>query len=258
MSKEKLEKKRPEEEPVTGEEAVAAEEETVVPEEAEQEISAAAGQSMEELSPARMSWEEILSDPEYRSRYDAAVQRIVKARLRGRQQAEERLSRLEPVLRALEDAYGLTEESDAEALAAMLRENAGLRRPSAAEIEEHLLALEAEAAALRESVPDFDLLRELEDPDFLRLTAPHSGVKLADAYYARHRLERERETARRSLEAVSRSVRSLGARPNELRETGAGGTFSADPRQMSRAEREALKKRILEAKAQGRKITVGE
>ena len=107
-------------------------------------------------------------------------------------------------------------------------------------------------------MPDFDLLRELEDPAFLRLTAPHSGVSLADAYYARHRAERERETARRSLEAVSRSLLSGGARPRELRETGAGARFTGDPRQMSKAEREALKKRILEAKAQGRKIGPGE
>lgn len=253
MSKEK--QKRPEEEPVAGVEPAAVEEDEIAPEEAAQELSAVAGQTEEKMKP---SWEEILGDPDYRSRYDEAVQGIVKARLRGRHQAEERLSRLEPVLKALEEVYGLSEESDLTALSSLLRESAGLKRPSAEEVEAHLLALEAEADALRQSVPDFDLLRELDDPGFLRLTAPHSGVSLADAYYARHRAERERETALRSLEAVSRSVRSLGARPRELRETGAGARFTNDPRQMSRAEREALKKRILEAKAQGRKITVGE
>ncbi len=252
MNKEK--QIRPEE-PVTGAETEAVKEDEAVPEEAAQDLSADAGQTLETPKP---SWEEILGDPVYRKSYDEAVQGIVKARLRGRQQAEERLARLEPVLKALEDAYGLSEESDLTALSSRLRESAGLRRPSAQEVEAHLLALEAEADALCESVPDFDLLRELEDPGFLRLTAPHSGVSLADAYYARHRAERERETARRSLEAVSRSVRSLGTRPRELRETGAGARFTGDPRQMSRAEREALKKRILEAKAQGRKIGVGE
>lgn len=216
-----------------------------------------AGQE-EQSSQARLSWEEILRDPEYRSRYDAAVQGIVKARLRGRDQAEARLQRLEPVLRALTEEYGLSEESDAEALAARLRECAGLRRPSGEEIGEHLAALLREAESLRESVPDFDLLRELEDPAFLRLTAPHSGVALADAYYARHRSERERETARRSLEAVSRSIQSLGERPRELRETGTAARVSADPRQMTRQEREALKRRILEARAQGRTLGVGE
>ena len=237
--------KRPEE-PVTGEEKAVS----------EQTVPVDAGQ--EESAPARLSWEEILADPAYKSRYDAAVQGIVKARLRGRAQAEARLEKLAPVLAALEESYGLTEESDPEALAQLLRESAGLRRPNGEEIAAHLRALADQAAALQESVPGFDLLRELEDPDFLRLTAPHSGVALADAYYARHRAERERETARRSLEAVSRSLLSGGERPQELRETTAGARFSPNPAQMSRAEREALKKRIREATAQGRKIGPGE
>jgi len=243
MSKEK----RPEEEPVTGAENAVSEE--TVPVDAGQE---------EKKAEARPSWEEILEDPVYKSCYDAAVQGIVKARLKSRAMAEAKLERLAPVLEVLEDAYGMTEESNVADLALMLRESALLRRPSGEQIAGHLRALAAEAEALRESVPDFDLLAELEDPEFLRLTAPHSGVSLADAYYARHRAERERETARRSLEAVSRSLLSGGERPRELRETTAGARFYPNPAQMSRAEREALKKRILEAKAQGRKIGPGE
>ena len=237
MNSEELEK--PVEEPVTGENAGA-------PESAAGKTAPPADAGQERKEPeARPSWEEILRDPDYKSRYDEAVQNIVRARLRGRADAEARLERLEPVLRALEEVYGLTEESDLTALAGTLRDSAGLRRPSGEEIGDHLRALLDEAETLRRSVPDFDLLRELEDPDFLRLTAPHSGVSLADAYYARHHAERERETARRSLEAVSRSLQSLGGRPRELRETTAGARSAADPRQMTRQEREALKKRRL-------------
>ena len=204
------------------------------------------------------SWEEILQDPDYRSSYDQAVQGIVKARLRGRAQAEEKLEKLSPVLRVLEERYGLTEGSNAESLAQNLRERAEAYRPEGAGIAAHLQAMYAEAEALRRSVPDFDLQREMEDPEFVRMTAPHSGISLADAYFARHRAERERATAQKSLEAVSRSIMSAGARPRELRETGKGERFTLDPRSMSREEREALKKRILEAKAQGRKLGVGE
>lgn len=218
MSKEELE--RPAQEPAAGEQSAAGE--------AAREPVPTADAGQDKTEPqARPSWEELLRDPEYRSRYDAAVQGIVKARLRGRDQAEARLSRLEPVLRVLEESYGLTDDGDAGALAELLRENAGLRRPSGEEIGAHLEALLREAEALHESVPDFDLLRELEDPDFLRLTAPHSGVSLSDAYYARHHLERERDTARRSLESVSRSLQSLGARPRELRENRAGARRSS-------------------------------
>ena len=228
----------------------------------------AAGEAAQETVPPaavsgedgqhKPSWEEILLDPDYRSRYDAAVQGIVRARLRGRAQAEEKLGRLSPVISVLEERYGLTEESDPDALARSLRERADAYRPQGAEIAAHLGALLRDAEALRKSVPDFDLRREMEDADFVRMTAPHSGVSLADAYFARHRAELERETARKSLEAVSRSLQSAGARPRELRETGRGERFTQNPGSMSREEREALKKRILEASAQGRKISPGE
>lgn len=253
MDTDKLEQTAPEERPSEAGEAAAKESGGEIT------ASAAAGQETtpEEKRDARPSWEEILADPAYKSRYDAAVQSIVKSRLRGRQRAEEKLQRLEPVLRALEECYGMGEDFDAASIAAALRGSAGLHRPSDGEIAAHLDALLREAEALREQVPGFDLLRELEDPDFLRMTAPHSGVRLADAYYARHRADLQRETARRSLEAVSRSVRSLGTRPRELRDE-EGGFPAADPRQMSREEREALKRRIREASARGKRLGVGE
>lgn len=236
-------------EPVTGGENAAEQA-------AEQAAPPAAGSG--EDGQKKPSWEELLLDPDYRSRYDAAVQSIVKARLRGRAQAEEKLGRLSPVLKVLEERYGLTDESDAGTIAESLRERADAYRPQQGDIAAHLGAMMREAEALRQSVPDFDLERELEDPGFVRMTAPHSGVSLADAYYARHRAERERETARKSLEAVSRSIRSAGVRPRELRETGTGDRFALNPAAMSKEEREALKKRILEAKAQGRRLSVGE
>ncbi|MBQ7692689.1 MAG: hypothetical protein IJT29_03665 [Oscillospiraceae bacterium] len=242
---EDMETKKPAEEPETGGKEAA-------PAGAE---PADAGQ---EERQSRPTWEEILRDPEYKSRYDAAVQGVVKARLRGRADAEERLARLAPVLTALTEVYGMTDETDTAALAETLRDSVPRRRPGAAEIGEHLQALFAEAESLRDTVPDFDLLRELEDPALLRMTAPGSGISLADAYYARHRAEREEAAARRSLEAVSRSLQTRGARPRELRETTPGARFSQNPAAMTRREREALKKRILEARAEGRSLRPGE
>ena len=232
------------------------EEETVPPESGDEEAVTEAA----EEAGTRLSWEEILADPEYRRSYDESVQRIVQKRLRARAGAEARLERLGPILEALGARYGadLADEAlDMQALSEKIS-GAAERRAALETAERHLDALLEQAQALRESVPGFDLLRELEDPAFLRMTAPHSRIALADAYYARHRAECERETARRSLEAVSRSVRSLGARPRELRDEGDGAGLANDPRQMSRQEREALKQRILAAKAQGKKLHVGE
>ena len=64
------------------------------------------------------------------------------------------------------------------------------------------------------------------------------------------------ENYSRSLNEVNGKAKA--ARPRELRETGTGDRFTLDPRSMSREDREALKKRILEASAQGRKIGPGE
>ena len=203
--------------------------------------------------PGKPSWEEILQDEEYRKCYDAAVQGIVQRRLRGRAEAEETLRSLAPVLEALRERYG--EEKDAGTLAGRIRGD-GLWQGQ--EIGAHLEALLQEAEALRQTLPEFDLLRELEDPGFLRLTAPHSGVSLADAYYARHRGEIGERAARQSLEAFSRSLQSGAARPRENHGGRSAGHPESDPRAMSRAEREALKRRIRQAGAQGRKLSVGE
>ncbi len=215
--------------------------------------------SAEEEKPERMSWEEILADPGYRKCYDEAVQRIVQKRLRARAGAEARLERLAPVLQALQARYGVDcadETQDMEALAGRVS-GEDERSREAGEIARHLDTLLEQAQALRESVPDFDLLRELEDPAFLRLTAPHSGVGLADAYYALHRAEIGRRTALESLEALSRSLQSGGRRPRELRDR-REESGQSEPAKMNREEREALKKRILEAKAQGRRLPVGD
>ena len=203
--------------------------------------------------PQRLSWEEILQDAECRKCYDAAVQSIVQRRLRGRADAEDTLRNLEPVLAALRERYG--EESDSEALAGRIRGD-GLWQGT--QISAHLETLLREAELLRQTLPEFDLLRELEDPGFLRLTAPHSGVSLSDAYYARHRAEIGERAARQSLEAFSRSLQSGAARPRESHGGQGAARLEKDPRAMSHVEREALKKRIREAGAQGRKLPVGE
>ena len=201
----------------------------------------------------RPSWEEILADPEYRKQYDEAVGRTVQRRLRSRAEAEQRLSALGPVLDALRERYG---EQDETALAEQIRQGECLY--AAGEIRRHLEGLLEQADQLRARVPDFDLLRALEDPAFLRLTAPHSGVSPEDAWYALHRAEISEVAARKSLQALSRSLRTQAARPRENHGGGGGAAVNRDPRSMSRQEREELKKRILEAKAQGRKLSVGE
>lgn len=214
-----------------------------------------AGQEQASTQPQRLSWEQILADPDYKSCYDASVQEIVQRRLRDRNRAEQTLQQLQPVLRALEEVCGVHPE-DSEALCGRIYELGRGGAPDEGQLREHLARLMAEGERLKSRLPDFDLERELENPDFLRLTAPHSGVGLEDAFFALHRDSIAQSAARESLAALSRSMRRQQLRPRESR---AGQTpVPAGAGSMSRAEREALKKRILEAKAQGRRLSVGE
>ncbi len=110
---------------------------------------------------------------------------------------------------------------------------------------------------MRELYPGFDLQREMEDRQFIRLTAPETGLTLEQAYCALHHRQLGEETARRSLKAATDTVKAGRMRPRELSGGQAASTRKSDPRSMSRAQREELKKRIYDAKAQGKKLPYG-
>lgn len=187
--------------------------------------AAAAGQETA-AAGERLTWQQIMQDAEYRACFDSAVQAIVRRRLKNRSDAEEQLRELslmavEKSRRDMDNAF------------------------------RHLDALMAEEAELRRDVPDFELAAALDEPMFLRLTAPHTGLSLSDAWYALHRNEIAEKAARESLEKLSRSLISGAGRPREFAGALPGG-YEAGP--MSRAEREALKKRIYAAGALGEKV----
>lgn len=186
----------------------------------------------ESPSPARRSWEEVRAA--YKAEFDAEVQSIVQKRLRT---AQEKLR-----------AYAAREE--------LTRRAGALRRAQAAE---HFQGLLAQAGALADRLPDFDLMAELESDAFASLTRPGSAVSVEQAYYALHPELRARETeeaARKAAEAVSAAVRSGAARPRENGSQGAtlGGI---NHRGMSKAQREELRRRIYAAGAQGGHLPAG-
>jgi len=127
----------------------------------------------------------------------------------------------------------------------------------AAQAKAQLESLYRQAELLRRSVPDFDLARELENPSFLRLTAPHTGLSLEEAYHALHYREIEEKLARESMLSAVRAVKAGSLRPSELQGGQGASMGCADPKTMSREQREALRKRIYEASAQGKKLPYG-
>lgn len=233
----------------------------------------------EESSPKLMSKDELLAVPEY----NTMVQGIVNARLKSAKAAEERLNKLAPAIDLLAKKYGLDAENmDFDALnnaindddtyyeeralrtgedietakANEQRDIAAARQQRIQEqslqqqmIDNHIHSLEAQAEELKKTFPNFDLRKELENPVFVRLTAPNSGLSLADAHFAIHRNEimsgYGAVTAQQTAQKLSKSIAANGRRPSEAGTTGqAPSVTTFDYRNASKEQREALKKRI--------------
>ena len=89
------------------------------------------------------------------------------------------------------------------------------------------------ADALRRDYPDFDLERELSNREFARLL--ENGVEPRTAYEVVHREELSGRAARLAENAARPLENGLGTAPAAI--------TKPDPRQLTRAERRALRRR---------------
>ena len=243
--------------------------------------------------PARMSWDEIMKDPEYNKQMQAVVQ----SRLRTAKTAEDNLNKLAPTIELLARKYNLDPTNiDYEALNKAVNddddyyENKALEmgvsvetakkidkqeRDSAREqaqaertlqeqkIQQHLIKLEQQGEAMRKVFPNFDLRTELQNPAFARMTSPNVGISVEDAYYAVHRNEIQaaamQVTAQKTAEKISNAIQAGSRRPDEAGTSSQAPSVSTfDYRNASREQREALKKRIRDAAARGEKLYPGQ
>lgn len=216
------------------------------PERAETEQAAAA---------QKLTWEQIMADPEY----NAKMQAVVQQRLKGAKQSQQQLQTLQPALEQLARQYGVTPGDHAALVQAIATADEQARRQ---QLRDHLSDLEQQAQQLQRLFPDFDLHRQLQDPAFARLTAPGSGLSLEDAYYALNRKKLQGAAmelaARQTARKLSNAVASGSARPQEHGVSRQAPSVAAfDYRNASREEKEALKQRIALAAARGEKIYPG-
>lgn len=237
--------------------------------------------------PKRMTWDEIMADPEYNQQ----MQETVKNRLRQSKQAEDTLEKLKPALDLLSSRYKV-DPSNVESLAAAIvddsayyedkalemgvdtetakridqieRENERMKREREMTIEQqkvqaHIAKLGLQAEALKAQFPSFDLRTEMQNPVFVRLTAPDSALSLEDAYFAVHRKEIQAASmqvaAQKALEKASSSVQSGQKRPIENGASlQAASVTTFDYSKASKEQREELKNKIRLAAARGEKI----
>ena len=242
--------------------------------------------------PTRMSWDEIMADPEYNKQ----MQMTVQSRLKNAKAAEENLAKLAPALELLarkhnldpanmdydaiakaisnDDAYyedkalemGVSLET-AKRMDQQEREDARKKREEARNLEEqklhnHFMKLEQQGEAMKKLFPSFDLRKELQNPVFARMTSPNVGVSVEDAYHAIHRKEimtaGMQVTAQQTAQKISNAIQAGSRRPDENGTSGqAPSVTTFDYSKASKAQRDALKREIYAAKARGEKLYPG-
>ena len=263
-------------------------------EEAEQ-VAAAENNPTEEKTekPARMSWDEIMADPEYNKQMQATM----RARLKSANGAEEKLSKITPALELLARKHGLdpanidydaltkaisdddayyedkalqmgTSVETAKKIDQQERDTARQKRAEELSMQEqrvrnHYAGLEQQAKEFQKIIPGFDLATELKNPAFLRMTAPNVGISVRDAYYAVHHDEMQaaamQATAKATAQNISNNIQARQRRPDENGISGqapSATTFAYNKR--SPEQREAFKKELREKWARGEKVYPGQ
>lgn len=239
----------------------------------------------------KVSFEELLKDPEYKAAFDTQVTGIMQKRLAKANAREENMAKLSPALNMLAKKYGV-QAGDYGALASSIMDDDNLYRERASELgvdvktakflqqkeqevdtlrtqqkasiqqqmmKNHLDRLNRQAQELKSEYPDFNLDTEMNNDMFVKLTQP-GMLSVKDAYIAVHRAEidkaRQQAMQQQALTAAQAAVRAGQARPKENGSTAAAPITRVPPAQRSKAERAELRRRIMDAGARGEKLPI--
>lgn len=246
--------------------------ETAKPSQPQQEAEASAA------SDGGNEWDAFFSKQENKDKLQQMMAERGKAATEAKNAASAQMEKMAPMLKLLGEKYGVkpTEDGsyDVDAITKAMGDDDSLYEEKALEmgvnvdvakqlvhaeeleqqqreaeakaqrdamLQEHFNKVRQQGAQLKELFPDFDLDRELQDPEFVRRTAP-GALSVEDAYYSLHHreiMQRQAESiARRAKQTAAAAVQSGSARP---RENGSAATASAavtpNMRAMSRADR---------------------
>ena len=235
-------------------------------------------EAQEEEKPKRMTWDEIMQDPEY----NRAMQETMQKRLKTAKAAEESLNALMPAIKKLAQEKGLDPDNvDYVSLGKMLTgeyESKAMelgvpvetvmqleqqqRTIEQQKIENHFARLEREAEDLRKVFPNFSLQAEMANPAFAKLTHPNIGMSVEDAYYAVHRKELQvasmQVAAQKTAQQISNAIQSGTRRPVESgQSTQAPSVTTFDYSRATKAQRDEFKAKLRASWARGEKVYPG-
>lgn len=247
----------------TAQQAAAATEETARTEEASQ--------------PKSFDWDEVMKDPECNRR----MQETVQARTKKSKAAEAAMEALGPALKRLASENGLDPENiDYVALSKHLSGEyddkaleLGLPKETVARMEQqqrinaqtldrqHIDGIFRQAEAMKTVFPNFDIIKELENPEFRRLTSRGVNVSVENAYYLVHRNELEAAQAqaveRKATQQVTNAIRAGQNRPDESGGSQAPSVTSIDWRHATPQQVKEFASYIRSEAAKGRKVYPG-
>lgn len=246
-----------------------------------------------EAKSSRMTWEEIKADPEYSEQ----MNKMVRERVKKYQGSDAAMTVLEPAIKLLAKHYGqdlnnIDHAALAESInkdrsrysdraAALGVENDDVYKMDLGEIAEsdrgqqererqkdigmqaHYAGLRVQAEEFAKKCPGFNLDKELDNPAFMKLTAPGIAFSIEDAYNFVHREEIAQAAMQTATEnarmQMANSIRAGTMRPVENGSNAvAPSVTSIDWRSASPQQRMAMRKRIQMAAARGEKIYPGQ
>jgi len=218
-------------------------------------ISGPSGQMPQSGSQEQPTQFQQMIQGQYKQEYEQAVgqrvQQAIQQRFRNQRDLQKQMDEYSPIMQQLGAKYGLDpadtkgiyakmtddlslyqEEADKRGVspevvrdmkrlearnAQLARENE--RFTEEGRLQEHWRNLSQQAEALKQQFPGFDLMREMNDPRFVRMTAPGSGMTVENAFWALHGMEIQRGSmqyaAQQAQQNLAASVRAGAARPIE-------------------------------------------
>lgn len=229
----------------------------------------------------RKSFDELIKG-EYKGDFDAKVQDIIRQRFKANAENEQKLTAMNPLMEMLGKMYNV-DPTDIDALTKAVGDNDSLYEEEAAQrgisvetlksikqlererdqaqamqqqslreqqMRAHFESIAKQAEEAKQLYPGLDLLTEMQNPMFARLTAPGVGIDVRTAYEVVHRDEMRgaemQFAAQKSAERIANAVRSNSARPVENGLNGQQGasTVKTDPRTLTTADRAEIRERV--------------
>ena len=226
-------------------------------------------------------WEEAKKG-EFAELYGRDVQRAIQDRFKNQKQMQGELDKLEPMLKVLREragvgsneelskqildddslyedeanARGMTVNAYREFMAMKQKvQDAEQREANAFQEQqrrEHFNKLMQQAEQMKQVYPGFDLMQELNNPAFLRMTSKEVGISVEDAYYAIHHKELNPQMMaygmQRARQQMGQTIQAQRQRPVEgaMKSTvQPKAEMKVDPRNLTPQERKEIKRRVM-------------